>query len=108
MDPSMSHASSRRRFLSNLGVCLAVPALESFPARVFAAAGAQKLAATTATGAPLRSAFLYFPNGAIPSAWWPASTGNDFTLNRSMEPLAKVKEHIQVLGGLTDLLANRC
>ena len=102
----MSHASSRRRFLRNLGVCLAVPALESFPARVFAAAGAQKLAATTATGAPLRSAFLYFPNGAIPSAWWPASTGNDFTLNRSMEPLAKVKEHIQVLGGLTDLSAN--
>ena len=106
MNPSMSHASSRRRFLRNLGVCLAVPALESFPARVFAAAGAQKLAATTATGAPLRSAFLYFPNGAIPSAWWPASTGNDFTLNRSMEPLAKVKEHIQVLGGLTDLSAN--
>ena len=106
MNTSLSNASSRRRFLRNLGVCLAVPALESFPARVFAAGGAQKLAATTATGAPLRSAFLYFPNGAIPSAWWPANTGADFALNRTMEPLAKVKEHLQVLGGLGDLSAN--
>ena len=106
MKSSMSNASSRRRFLRNLGVCLAVPALESFPARAFAAGSAKRFAATTATGAPLRSAFLYFPNGAIPSAWWPASTGSDFTLNRTMEPLAKVKEHIQVLGGLTDLSAN--
>jgi hypothetical protein len=64
------------------------------------------MAATTATGAPLRSAFLYFPNGAIPSAWWPSGTGADFALNRTMEPLAKVKEHIQVLGGLADISAN--
>ena len=106
MNSSISNASSRRRFLRNLGVCLAVPALESFPARTFAAGGAKRFAATTATGAPLRSAFLYFPNGAIPSAWWPTGTGSDFTLNRTMEPLAKVKEHIQVLGGLTDLSAN--
>jgi hypothetical protein len=107
MNSSFSDSSNRRRFLRNLGVCLAVPALESFPARVFgAAASAQKFAATTATGAPLRSAFLYFPNGAIPSAWWPSGTGGDFTLNRTMEPLAKVKEHIQVLGGLGDLSAN--
>ena len=106
MKSSMSNASSRRHFLRNLGVCLAVPALESFPARAFAAAGAKRFAATTATGAPLRSAFLYFPNGAIPSAWWPTGTGSDFTLNRTMEPLAKVKEHLQVLGGLTDLSAN--
>ena len=99
--------SNRRRFLRNLGVCLALPALESFPVRAFGAvADAKKFAATTATGAPLRSAFLYFPNGAIPSAWWPTGTGADMVLNRTMEPLAKVKQHIQVLGGLTDLSAN--
>src|ERR1051325_9809600 len=107
MNSSISDSTNRRRFLRNLGVCLAVPALESFPARVFGAVGgAQKFAATTATGAPLRSAFLYFPNGAIPSAWWPTRAGGDFALNRTMEPLAKVKEHIQVLGGLGDLSAN--
>ena len=107
MNSSHSLSTNRRRFLRHLGVCLAVPALESFPARVFAAAaGAKKFASTTATGAPLRSAFLYFPNGAIPSAWWPTGTGREFVLNRTMEPLAKVKEHIQVLGGLSDLSAN--
>ena len=61
--------------------------------------------ATTATGAPLRTAFLYFPNGAIPGAWWPTGEGKDFELNRTMAPLAAFKEKIQVLGGLTDLPA---
>ena len=99
-------ALNRRRFLRSLGVSLALPALEAFPRRVFAAEGAAKLAATTASGVPLRTAFLYFPNGAIPSAWWPTGTGADFALNRTMEPLAKVKQHLQVLGGLNCLSAN--
>lgn len=104
---AFSQPFNRRRFLRNLGVCLALPALESVPFRVFASvAESQKLAATTATGAPLRSAFLYFPNGAIPAAWWPDGSGSDFTLNRTMEPLAKLKEHIHVLGGLADASAN--
>ena len=49
---------------------------------------------------------MYFPNGAIPGAWWPATTGKDFVLNRTMEPLAEVKDKIQLLGGLADLAAN--
>src|ERR1041384_1657357 len=101
-----SLAQNRRRFLRNLGVCLALPALESFPVRVLGATNARKLAATTASGAPLRTAFLYFPNGAIPAAWWPNGSGTDFQLNRTMEPLIKVKDHIQILGGLGDLSAN--
>lgn len=106
-DTALSQSFNRRRFLRSLGVCLTLPALESIPGRVFAAAAdARKMAATTATGAPLRSAFLYFPNGAIPAAWSPKGTGADFVLNRTMEPLAKVKEHIQVLGGLANLSAN--
>ena len=99
-------ALNRRRFLRNLGVCLALPALETFPRKTFGAAGAEKFASTTATGAPLRTAFLYFPNGAIPSAWWPTGEGADFKLNRTMEPLASLRQHVQILGGLTDLSAN--
>ena len=112
--PSSRHTASalpalnRRRFLRNVGLGLALPALESFASRVMAAtpaaAGAQ--IATTATGAPLRTAFLYFPNGAVPGAWWPNELGADFTLNRTMAPLANVKQHLQVLGGLTCLSAN--
>lgn len=104
--PTDPLALNRRRFLRNLGVCLAVPALEAFPRRVFAADAATRLAATTATGVPLRTAFLYFPNGAIPSAWWPTGSGAEFELNRTMEPLAKVKQHLHVLGGLNCLSAN--
>ncbi len=100
----------RRRFLRNLGVCLALPAMESFfPARLSGATvpvGGPVAAATTATGAPLRTAFLYFPNGAIPASWWPTGGGADFTLNRTMEPLAGLKDHLQILGGLTDLSAD--
>jgi len=100
---------SRRRFLRGLGVCMSVPVMESLlPRRLGAAtlsAGASSLA-TTATGAPLRTAFLYFPNGAIPGAWWPTGEGKDYELNRTMKPLANVKEKIQVIGGLTDESAN--
>jgi hypothetical protein len=102
---------NRRRFLRNVGIGLALPAMESLlPRRLVAAAApagaAPALAATTATGAPLRTAFLYFPNGAIPAAWWPAETGANFALNKTMEPLANVKQHLQVFGGLSDLSAN--
>jgi len=100
---------NRRRFLRGLGVCMALPALESIaPRRLFGAdapAGAEVLHATTATGAPLRTAFVYFPNGAIPASWLPSGEGKDYTLNKTMEPLAKVKDKIQVFGGLTDLSA---
>lgn len=99
---------NRRRFLRNVGVGMALPALESFlPARLAAANDpAARLVATTATGAPLRTAFLYFPNGAIPAAWWPTGKDADFQLNRTLQPLDGLKEKIQVLGGLTDLSAN--
>jgi hypothetical protein len=103
---TLSAPLDRRRFLRNIGVCLSLPALETFSTRALAYTGGTAMPATTATGAPLRTAFLYFPNGAIPSAWWPTGEGTDFQLNRTMEPLANVKKHIQVLGGLTDLSAN--
>jgi hypothetical protein len=98
---------NRRRFLRGLGVCLALPAMETFLPRGVAAAApdAAALHATTATGAPLRTAFIYFPNGAIPASWYPTGEGKDYVLNKTMEPLAALKDKIQVFGGLTDLSA---
>ncbi len=91
---------SRRTFLRGAGACIALPLLESLPiGGLFAAPGAAKLACT-ATGAPLRTAFLYFPNGAIPSAWWPSREGTDFPWSRTLQPLEKHKAHLQILGGL--------
>src|SRR5271154_92031 len=93
---------SRRHFLRGLGVCLALPAFESLlPAKLLAAVTTPEgNLATTATGAPLRTAFVYFPNGAIPAAWWPATDGPDFPLSRTLQPLAGSQKQIQVIGGL--------
>lgn len=93
---------NRRRFLRGLGACLALPALESLVAPRLFAAEAKLLGdlARTSTGAPLRMAFVYFPNGAIQDAWWPEAEGKDFELKRTMQPLARLRDKIQVLGGL--------
>jgi hypothetical protein len=92
-------AFSRRNFLRGLGACLALPAFESIGGgRLFAAESAKL--AVTSTGAPLRTAFIYFPNGAIPGAWWPEKDGADFALSKTLEPLAASRQHIQILGGL--------
>src|SRR4051812_30312693 len=92
---------NRRQFLRGLGACLALPALESLrPLSVLGAASNAAKLATTATGAPLRTAFVYFPNGAIPSAWWPSGEGNDFQLNRTLQPLEQFRKSIQILSGL--------
>lgn len=95
------HASlSRRRFLRGLGACLALPALESMRPGPLLGAGSAAGAAATPSGAPLRLAFVYFPNGAIPSAWWPRGEAADFRLNQTMEPLENVRHRLQILSGL--------
>lgn len=97
---------SRRHFLRGLGACIALPAMHSLlPARMLAAASAAQLA-TTATGAPLRTAFVFFPNGAIPARWWPTGGQGDFVLHDTLAPLEGMRKHIQVLGGLEHANAN--
>jgi hypothetical protein len=93
-------ALSRRNFLRGVGAAVALPAFASLrPARALGAAASAGVA-TTATGAPLRTAFLFFPNGAIPRAWWPEKEGRDFALSRTLAPLAPHRDMLQVLGGL--------
>jgi len=92
--------SSRRNFLRGVGVCMALPALESLQSATAAGANTAGQMATTATGAPLRTAFVYFPNGAIPGAWWPTGTGSDFVLGKTLAPLEGMREKIQIVRGL--------
>ena len=101
------HASlTRRHFLRGLGACLALPALQSLrPMNTIAAGTSTPPLATTASGAPLRMAFVYFPNGAIPSRWWPRKEGADFELNATLQPLEQVRNQVQILGGLDHLNA---
>ena len=88
--------ASRRHFLRGLGASIQHPSFASLRL----VAGEVPSLATTATGAPLRAAFVYFPNGAIPASWWPTGQGADFQFKRTLEPLAPLKDQIQILGGL--------
>jgi len=97
---------SRRNFLRGIGACVALPAFTSLlPTKMLAAAADARLA-TTATGAPLRTAFVFFPNGAIPSRWWPADAGAAMNLSPTLQPLDPVRRYVQVLGGLAHANAN--
>ena len=89
---------NRRHFLRGLGASIALPAFASLGSpRLVAADGIGGLA-TTASGTPLRSAFIYFPNGAIPAAWWPDGGGADFTFKKTLQPIEPLKGLVQVLG----------
>lgn len=83
-------------------MAIGVPVLASLRPKVQYAARTLPVGGlgTTPTGAPLRTAFIYVPNGAIPSAWVPNGEGTKFQLNRTHQPLEPVKGLIQVLGGL--------
>ncbi len=96
-------ALSRRRFLRGLGACIALPAFESLVPR---SAFAGEIGAVTASGRPLRTAFLFFPNGAIPGAWWPKDAAADFEFSPTLKPLEKLRNSIQILGGLDQKAAN--
>lgn len=96
--------TNRRRFLRGLGVSIALPCMASW--RTAASFGAQQATdsgmATTATGAPLRMAFLSIPNGVQQNHWFPT---DDFQLNSTMQPLEGLKSHFQVISGLDHINA---
>jgi hypothetical protein len=87
---------SRRTFLRGAGVALGLPLLEAMlPSRHSTA-----LADPEQAVAPVRAAYLYFPNGAWMDAWVPKKTGADFELPFSLTPLAPVRNSVLVLSGL--------
>jgi hypothetical protein len=90
-EPSQPTRVGRRRFLRGAGVALALPWMESVPRVARGAAGAAP---------PVRTAFIYFPNGVWEKAWVPSTTGADYALSPSLEPLADVKDSVLVLSGL--------
>jgi hypothetical protein len=97
-----SRRFTRRHLLTGLGVAVTLPVLVSLRRTSQVATKALPAAgvATTSTGAPLRAAFVYVPNGTVPDAWWPKGEGANFALSQSLQPLEIVKNRIQVLGGL--------
>lgn len=51
-------------------------------------------------GAPMRTLFVYVPDGCIPALWHPNGSETSFTLPEMSAPLAAVQEHCVFLKGL--------
>jgi len=99
---------SRRRFLRGVGACVALPALPSLLprwARAAESALGVSAAAQVAASVPQRMAFVTLPNGMNLDKWWPKGDGKNFQLAPTMEPLAGVKDQIQVISGLDHINA---
>lgn len=85
---------SRRTYLRGLSAVIAVPAMESL-----IGPGTSAAAAAEAATPPLRSAFMYVPNGVNIKKWYPEGEGKDYQLSESLQPLESVKDHFQVFHG---------
>jgi hypothetical protein len=82
---------SRRAVLRGIGATVALPMLDAMvPA----------LAEVNHVSTPTRVGFVYFPNGAIPHKWKPATVGSNYTLSPILQPLAPFKNSMLVLSGL--------
>jgi hypothetical protein len=97
---------NRRSFLRGLGVCLALPALEKFTPTVRAASGLAPRLGTTASGQPLRAAFIAFANGSNYQRWKPQGAGRDYVLNETHAPLAGLRDKFQIITSLAHDAAN--
>lgn len=83
---------NRRHALRQLGACISLPFLESMlPRSIYAA---------EATRPPVRLVWLYAMSGMWMPSFKPEKTGRDFALTPTLEPLAPLREHVNVLTGL--------
>lgn len=100
----MSKSLSRRTVLRGLGVSMALPWLQ-----IMSPGSNRALASTIATGPtapPVRLAFVFMPNGVNYDAWAPtmaegAGEASTFSLSPTLEPLAGVRQHLNIISGLT-------
>ena len=88
---SQEHNISRRTVLRGLGASLALPFLEAMSPAVAAAES------VSATGAPVRMAFCFVPNGVNLKNWIPQSAGSDYKMPWSLQPLSAVRDDLLVL-----------
>jgi hypothetical protein len=87
---------ARRAFLRGLGTTLALPMLDSMVPALRA----------KSTAAPPRLGFVYVSNGIIQKQWNPEATGTAFELTPILKPLANVRQHVNILSGLSHLQAD--
>jgi hypothetical protein len=87
----------RRAFLRGAAAALALPWLESLPAR---AATSGKRAPAAPARPPVRFAVIYFSNGVEPAHWWARGRGDTMELGPVLEPLRPHRKDLVFLRGL--------
>ena len=83
---------SRRRMLRGMGACIALPLLDAM--------ALPGINSTSGVKSPVRTAFLFMPNGVHPERWTPERIGPNFSLTAQLQPLENLKQDILVLGEL--------
>ncbi len=91
----MTRRISRRTVLKGLGTAVALPDLDIMSSLAEAAIP------TSQSARPIRSVFMYIPNGVHMQDWTPESTGFDYKLPWILEPLEPFRKQISVFTGLT-------
>lgn len=82
----------RRTVLRGMGLTIALPFLESIvPSGSFAYSNSKT---------PIRSAFIFVPNG-INMDYWVPSVNGQYELSGTLSPLSKLKNNINVISGLS-------
>src|SRR5688572_15479253 len=90
---------SRRTILRGFGTAMALPMLDSMlPSGGIAQAAVAGVGNPKA--APVRTAYMFTPNGVHYPEWTPAGEGANFALSKLVKPLESVKSGINVLTGL--------
>ncbi len=90
----MSNRISRRTMLRGTGAAMALPWLESV------ASAATPDSVSTLAEPPLRSVFMYMPNGVRPDFWTPAGEGETYETTPHLKPLESLKNDFLLLENL--------
>ncbi len=91
----------RRTVLRGLGASLALPMLDVMRSTSVVAASVT----ASETVAPVRLAWVFFPNGTNAERWFPTGTETDWKMSPSLEPLESCRSDFNVLKGLAQVNA---
>jgi Protein of unknown function (DUF1552) len=89
------HQFSRRRFLTGVGVTMALPWMESL--RVW---GDEAKSATAGSEAPIRLCVTFSGNGFHSREWWAKGEGTAMELGQVLQPLSQFREKLLFVRGL--------
>ncbi len=87
----MSYRIGRRTLLKGLGCSIGLPLLDAMMPTTALASTAK---------APVRMAFVFFPNGAIMPAWTPKDEGAKFEMPETLASLKDVRNDVTIISGL--------